>query len=103
VRASPFRGSLRIAGIALCFIASYAAPGLSVDQKAAFEPGYVHQFLLALGSYFTSAGRGLKGKDASPEIAAATGLDRSTRRQRCPVELHRVEEITVDTRHSGGW
>lgn len=47
-------------------IAAYRALGLSEEQRAAFEPGYVQQLLMALDAYFTHRGRGQEGKDGNP-------------------------------------
>lgn len=47
-------------------VKAYNALKLTAKQKAAFEPGYVQQLLLALDSYFTHRGRALEGKDGNP-------------------------------------
>ena len=47
-------------------VAAFEALELGADARAAFEPGYVHQLLLALDSYFTHRGRGQEGKDGNP-------------------------------------
>jgi hypothetical protein len=47
-------------------LASWDALDLSEADRAAFEPGYVHQLVLALDNYFPHRARSPEGKDGNP-------------------------------------